>query len=87
MLARQRLHIVGARLCLLRIGPGFVAILVARFQTPRVDCGEFGGLLKWLNANVYAIGDRLTAEEIVRAATGSGLDAGAYFRHVEAKFA
>jgi hypothetical protein len=31
------------------------------------------------------VGDRLTADEIITGATGTGLDTAAFFRHVEAK--
>jgi Zn-dependent M32 family carboxypeptidase len=36
---------------------------------------------------VYRHGDRLPAEELIAKVTGKGLDAGAYFRHIERKFA
>jgi Zn-dependent M32 family carboxypeptidase len=36
---------------------------------------------------VHAIGQRLQAEEIIRNATGTGLDSGAFFRHLESKMA
>jgi carboxypeptidase Taq len=52
-----------------------------------IEHGEFGGLLAWLRTNVHAIGQRLQAEEIIRNATGTGLDSGAFFRHLESKMA
>jgi carboxypeptidase Taq len=48
-----------------------------------IAAGQFGGLLEWLGANVYQIGNRLPAEDIVGRATGSGLDSSAFFRHIE----
>lgn len=50
-----------------------------------ISRGAFGGLLGWLKKNVYSVGDRRTADDIVLSATGSGLDANAYFRHIGAK--
>jgi len=52
-----------------------------------IERGEFGGLLAWLRTNVHAIGQRLPAEDIIRQATGTGLDSGAFFRHLQAKMA
>jgi carboxypeptidase Taq len=49
--------------------------------------GEFAGLLAWLRRHVHQQGHRHSAEKIVSLATGKGLDAGAFFRHVERKFA
>ena len=46
--------------------------------------GDFSGLLGWLRKNVHQIGHRLTAEDIVTRATGTGLDAAAFFRHLDA---
>ena len=45
--------------------------------------GEFDGLRNWLRASVHRVGHRYEAEEIVLRATGKGLDAAAFFRHVE----
>jgi carboxypeptidase Taq len=47
--------------------------------------GEFGGLLSWLRANIHRVGQRFSAEEIIEKATGTGLDTGAFFRHLECK--
>ena len=52
-----------------------------------IEHGQFQGLLAWLRANVHVVGQRLQAEEIIRKATGSGLDSGAFFRHLESKIA
>jgi carboxypeptidase Taq len=52
-----------------------------------IEHGEFGSLLAWLRTNVHSIGQRLQAEEIIRNATGTGLDSGAFFRHLESKMA
>jgi carboxypeptidase Taq len=45
--------------------------------------GEFRPLLGWLRENVHRVGQRFTAEELVTRATGRGLDAAAFFRHLE----
>jgi carboxypeptidase Taq len=49
--------------------------------------GEFTGLLGWLRQHVHQPGHRHSAEKIVTRATGKGLDAAAFFRHVEARYA
>jgi carboxypeptidase Taq len=48
--------------------------------------GEFAPLRSWLKKNIYDAGDRLPAEDLIKKVTGKGLDAAAYFRHVESKF-
>ena len=52
-----------------------------------IRAGHYAGLLAWLRRNVHEAGHRLQAEEIVTRATGTGLDAAAFFRHLEAKVA
>ena len=47
--------------------------------------GEFSGLLSWLRTNIHRLGQRSSAEEIIEKATGKGLDASAFFRHLERK--
>ena len=47
--------------------------------------GAFAGLLGWLRSHVHKAGQRFSAEDIVEKATGKGLDAAAFFRHIEAK--
>ena len=47
--------------------------------------GDFRRLLGWLRENVHRVGQRMTAEGIVTRATGRGLDAAAFFRHLKAK--
>lgn len=49
--------------------------------------GDFVPLLSWLRRHVHRHGDRLTADEVMRRATGSPLTAEPYFRHVERKLA
>jgi carboxypeptidase Taq len=46
--------------------------------------GACDGLLGWLRRHVHHVGHRLPAEAIVTAATGGGLDAAAFFRHLAA---
>jgi carboxypeptidase Taq len=43
-------------------------------------------VLAWLRTNVHAHGDRFTADEVIRRATGTALDTGAWFRHIDTKF-
>ena len=50
-----------------------------------IRAGDFRPLLQWLREHVHRVGQRLTAEGIVTRATGRGLDAAAFFRHLKAK--
>jgi carboxypeptidase Taq len=71
------------------LGSLYAAQLVEAYerQSPLQDeirGGHYGGLLAWLRRNVHQVGNRHSAEEIVARATGQGLDAAAFFRHLEA---
>jgi carboxypeptidase Taq len=48
--------------------------------------GEFAPLLSWLRKNVHSLGNRFGAEDVISRATETGLDAGAFLRHLERKF-
>jgi carboxypeptidase Taq len=49
--------------------------------------GEPAAFSGWLRDKVYRVGHRLREDDIVRAATGSGLDAGAFVRYARARYA
>jgi carboxypeptidase Taq len=49
----------------------------------QIEHGDFAGLLGWLRSHVHRIGSRLQAEDIIRNATGNGLNSDAFFRHLE----
>jgi carboxypeptidase Taq len=49
--------------------------------------GEFTPLRAWLRDNIYASGDRIATEALMKRVTGQGLNTDAYFRHIAAKFA
>ena len=51
-----------------------------------IASGNLRPLRDWLADHVYRWGCRLEAEEIVKRATGRGLDVEAFFRHLAAKF-
>jgi carboxypeptidase Taq len=51
-----------------------------------IEAGNFRPLLSWLRRSIHNFGDRLTAEELVTGATGSGLGAEPYFRHIASKY-
>jgi carboxypeptidase Taq len=53
---------------------------------PAIAAGDFAPLLAWLRANVHAKGSRYPAEEILTQATGRPLDAGAFERHLRARY-
>jgi carboxypeptidase Taq len=70
------------------LGSLYAAQLVEAYQREHaledeIECGEFGHLAAWLRTHVHQIGHRLSAEEIVRQATGCGLDAASFIRHLE----
>ncbi len=72
------------------LGSLYAAQLIETYErdhdlTAEIARGEFAGLLSWLKKNVFDAGDRLPAEDLIARVTGKGLDAAAYFRHVEAK--
>ena len=48
--------------------------------------GALGPLLGWLRTNIHTQGYRAGAEDLVRSATGTGLDAEAFFRHLSARY-
>jgi carboxypeptidase Taq len=52
-----------------------------------VEAGRHAPLREWLRAKVHARGQSASAEQIVRDATGSGLDAAPFLAHLERKFA
>lgn len=47
---------------------------------------DYAPLLEWLVVNVHQIGGLKTGEEIIRDATGTGLDSAAFMRYLERKF-
>ena len=48
--------------------------------------GDFSPLLQWLGANVHGRGSSLAPDGIILAATGEPLGAGAFRRHIEARY-
>ena len=70
------------------IGSLYAAQLTEAYQSNHgmngdLDGSEFQHLLAWLHSHVHQVGHRLSAEDIIRRTTGSGLDAHAFFRHIE----
>jgi carboxypeptidase Taq len=47
--------------------------------------GNFAGLHGWLRVNVYEPGNRLATEDLIKRATGNGLDPAALYRHFDAR--
>jgi len=72
------------------------AVMAAQFYealreaVPEVDeqlgRGDFGGLLGWLRENVHGQGARISAQELLKQATGKPLSAAAALRYLEAKY-
>jgi len=48
--------------------------------------GEFAPLLEWLRANIFVHAGMLPADEIIRRATGSGLDATCWMDYISRKY-
>lgn len=72
------------------IGSLYSAQLAEAYQaqyglTGELDGGAFQHLLAWLHSNVHHHGHRSGAEDIIRNATGSGIQVDAFFRHIERK--
>jgi carboxypeptidase Taq len=61
-----------------------------RVAVPDVDAqiakGQFGGLMGWLHENVHAQGARVSAQELLKNATGKPLTAASALRYLEAKY-
>ena len=48
-----------------------------------IEAGRFGGLFEWLRANVHGVGASLSAQELIRNATGKALTAAPWLRYAE----
>ena len=72
------------------LGSLYAAQLVEAYGREKLEGeivrGTFAPLLSWLREKVHSLGDRLPTEELIKKATGKGLDAGPYFRHVQTKY-
>ena len=53
---------------------------------PGIARGDFTPLVRWLRTHVHGIGSRLGTTELLQAATGQGLDAGIYQRHLRRRY-
>jgi carboxypeptidase Taq len=51
-----------------------------------VAAGDFGPVITWLRANVHAEGSLHSTDEILQEATGSGLSADAFKRHLRQRY-
>ncbi len=51
-----------------------------------IEAGRFGALFDWLRANVHGVGASLSAQQLIRNATGRPLTAAPWLRHAEAKY-
>lgn len=70
------------------IGSLYAAQLAEAFQkshrlSGEIDGADFEQLLIWLRTNIHHHGHRESAEDLMRNATGTGLDSGAYLRHID----
>jgi carboxypeptidase Taq len=73
------------------LGSLYAAQLMEAYEKGRaleaeIARGAFAPLLTWLRDNIYRRGDLMPAEDLITKVTGQGLDAAAYFRHIERKF-
>jgi len=72
------------------------AVMAAQFfealheSVPDIDGeiarGDFSGLMGWLRHNVHAMGARVTAQELLKLATGKPLSAASALRYLETKY-
>ncbi|HEY5798850.1 MAG TPA: carboxypeptidase M32, partial [Burkholderiaceae bacterium] len=72
------------------------AVIAAQFSEalreslPDVDReiarGDFSGLMGWLRQNVHGVGARISAQELLKQATGKPLSAAAALRYLETKY-
>ncbi len=51
-----------------------------------IEAGRFGVLFEWLRANVHGVGASLSAQQLIRNATGKPLTAAPWLRYAEAKY-
>ncbi|MFO1187301.1 MAG: carboxypeptidase M32 [Alphaproteobacteria bacterium] len=70
------------------LGSLYAAELIETYSRTRkledeIRAGNFAPLLGWLGEKIHAPGNRASTEETIRSAGGTGLDAGALFRHFE----
>jgi carboxypeptidase Taq len=69
------------------IGSLYAAQLIETYSrkndlNAEIRAGQFGPLRNWLAKNIYERGNRASGDDIIKKATGSGLDTAAYFAHV-----
>jgi carboxypeptidase Taq len=53
---------------------------------PSIGKGNFAPLKAWLNQNVHDLGSKLPTEELIKQATGSGLDVEVYKNHLKERY-
>lgn len=51
-----------------------------------ISAGQFGGLFAWLREHVHGVGASLSAQELIRNATGKALSAAPWLRYAESKY-
>ena len=51
-----------------------------------IEAGHFGPLFEWLRQNVHGVGASLSAQDLIRRATGKELSAAPWLRYAEAKY-
>jgi carboxypeptidase Taq len=51
-----------------------------------IAAGHFGGLFEWLRQNVHGVGARVSAQALIKNATGKELSATPWLRYAEAKY-
>jgi carboxypeptidase Taq len=51
-----------------------------------IEAGRFGSLFEWLRKNVHSVGASLSAQQLIREATGKPLTAAPWLRYAESKY-
>jgi carboxypeptidase Taq len=52
----------------------------------QVAAGDFSGLFGWLRKNVHGYGAKLTAQDLIKQATGRPISAQSALRYLESKY-
>jgi carboxypeptidase Taq len=52
----------------------------------QIQKGKFAPLFNWLRQNVHSLGSKLSSPDLLKAATGQGLNASFYKKHLESRY-
>jgi carboxypeptidase Taq len=52
----------------------------------QIAAGNFTGLFAWLRQHVHGVGAKVSAQELLKDATGKTLSAASFVRHLETRY-